>query len=530
MTSKTTSIFPFWSALTIYWLLTGTLLLASVSNTHGSFIYPLDDTYIHMAMAKHFVRDGIWGVDKSSFSSSTSSPLWTLLIAITYKIFGVNIWSPLLLSLISGSLIIYCCYRLLATNTNPLRLFLLLLVITAFVPLPVLTLTGMEHLLHGLLTLLLIYLVPAYLSKDSFQFKSYILLITLANLITATRYEGILLVFLITLLFLSRKRFWEGLFFTVSSFVLITIYGCISLYNGWYFLPNSVLLKGNTLQFTLEGIIAFLWRMINHFYFSPHVVALLIACLILYLRFKHQLKESEKILMALSVLITFTHLLFAGVGWFFRYEAYIVLILMVVFADVLNKYFDFQRIKINKESLYDYGAIVFLVFLFLVPLAMRTGLSFSQYPRAVTNIYEQQYQMGLFLQKYYQGQCVAANDIGAINYLADICTVDLYSLANVEVAKYKFSGSYDEHVIRRLVLDNKVKVIIIYNDWFDGNIPSDWIEVGRWKILNNVVTGGDEISFYAPDISSEKSLRKNLIDFSGALPATIIQSGSYLSP
>jgi len=213
MTSKTTSIFPFWSALTIYWLLTGTLLLASVSNTHGSFIYPLDDTYIHMAMAKHFVRDGIWGVDKSSFSSSTSSPLWTLLIAITYKIFGVNIWSPLLLSLISGSLIIYCCYRLLATNTNPLRLFLLLLVITAFVPLPVLTLTGMEHLLHGLLTLLLIYLVPAYLSKDSFQFKSYILLITLANLITATRYEGILLVFLITLLFLSRKRFWEGLFF-----------------------------------------------------------------------------------------------------------------------------------------------------------------------------------------------------------------------------------------------------------------------------------------------------------------------------
>ena len=79
-------------------------------------------------------------------------------------------------------------------------------------------------------------------------------------------------------------------------------------------------------------------------------------------------------------------------------------------------------------------------------------------------------------------------------------------------------------------LDNDVKVVIIYNDRFNENIPSDWIEVGRWKILNNVVTGGDEISFYAPDISSEKSLRKNLIDFSGALPATIIQSGSYLSP
>jgi hypothetical protein len=29
MTGKTTSIFPFWSALTIYWLLTGTLLIAA---------------------------------------------------------------------------------------------------------------------------------------------------------------------------------------------------------------------------------------------------------------------------------------------------------------------------------------------------------------------------------------------------------------------------------------------------------------------------------------------------------------------
>ncbi len=100
----------------------------------------------------------------------------------------------------------------------------------------------------------------------------------------------------------------------------------------------------------------------------------------------------------------------------------------------------------------------------------------------------------------------------------------------MEIAKYKFSNSYDTQAMRRTVLDNDVKVIIIYNDWFNENIPSDWIEVGRWKILNNVVTGGDEISFYAPDSLSENILRKNLVDFSRVLPATVIQSGSYLSP
>jgi hypothetical protein len=530
MVNKTNSTFPLWFALIVYWLLTCILLIASLITTNGHFGYSLDDTYIHMAIAKHFVNDGSWGVGLNGYSSSTSSPLWTLLIAMTYNIFGINPWSPFILSLLFGSLVIYYCYKLLRNNTNSTRLFLILVVILLFVPLPIMALTGMEHGLQCFLVLLLIYFGASYVSKSHFDFYSYVILIALANLTIITRYESILLVFSITLLLFLKKRFLEGFFFAPISLFLVTIYGFISLANGWYFLPNSVLLKGNTPSLTLEGMGAFLLRVIINLYYVPHVIVLLIACLILYLRLKDQLQEKEKTLLILSALTTFAHLLFAGVDWFFRYEAYIVLILSVILIDMFNKYMFPQIDQIKKGGIHNYGRGIFVVFLFLIPLAGRTGSAFNQYPKAVKNIYEQQYQMGLFLQKYYQGKCIAANDIGAMNYLANICTIDLYGLANMDVARYKISNSYTKDKISQIISDNKVQVIIIYNSWFNGKIPNNWVEVGKWKISNNVVASSDEVSFYAPNDSLKQSLMNHLIEFSHILPSSVTQLGMYVLP
>lgn len=537
MNNKTDSTFPLWFGLIVYWLLTYILLIAAMNNTHGHFGYPLDDTYIHMAIAKHFVNDGSWGVVQNVFSSSTSSPLWTLLIAITYKIFGVNDWTPFLSSLLFGSLTIYYCYRLLRDSTSSLRLLLSLILISLFVPLPIMTLTGMEHSLQCILTLLLLYFSANYLSKTNFDFFSYTILIVLANLTTITRYEGVFIVLAIMLLLFFNKRFWEGLVFTPLSLFLVTIYGFVSIANGWYFLPNSVLLKGNVHSLTLEGIMIFIRNMLDNFYTSPHVIVLLIANLILYLWLKSLLNEKEKFLLILSTIMTFAHMIFAGVAWFFRYEAYIVLTLSVVLIDMLNKYIFHQvsqmEIKIihsYNDKLYNYGAAISLTFLFFIPLGIRTGLAFGQYPLAVTNIYEQQYQMGKFLQKYYPEKCVAANDIGAISYLADICIIDLYGLANMDVIQYRLGNSYTKNEIHQLISANDVQVVVIYTSWFNGQIPNDWIEIGKWKIQNNVVCGDDEITYYAPNTAQQKYLTTSLIDFSHTLPPTVSQSGIYVSP
>lgn len=527
MINKTSIKFSLWVSLTVYWFFTIMLLIALLRNTNGHLVYPLDDTYIHMAMAKHFVNDGIWGVAQNGFSSSTSSPLWTLLIAITYKFFGVNDWSPLILSLSFGSFIIYCCYRLLQKNTNSLRLLLLLLIIELVIPLPVMTLIGMEHILHSLLTLLLIYFAATYLTKAGFDFYSYTLMVALANLTTITRYEGVLLVFSITLLLFIKKRFLEGCLFTLTGLFSVTVYGFISFVNGWHFLPNSILLKGNTLSLTFEGISVFAGRMISNFYDSPHITTLLIACLISCLWLKNRIGHKEKILISLVTMMTFMHMQFASTGWFFRYEAYIVLISSVVLADLLNTYIFTQFYEIQNTSVYDYGITIALIFLFLMPLAARTNLALSKYPQAVINIYEQQYQVGLFLDKYYSGECVAAHDIGAIDYLANICILDLYGLANMDALRYKLSNSYNKNALNQLQTDHPVQIAIIYNSWFPGMIPDHWIEAGRWKISNNVVCGHEEVSFYAPSNSLKEDVKANLIDFSNALPTTVAQTVIY---
>src|SRR2546426_9784746 len=76
---------PLWGALLLLWASMAAMVLASLRRTDGHLVYTLDDAYIHMAIAKHFARDGVWGVTPYAFGSSTSSPLWTALVAAAFR-------------------------------------------------------------------------------------------------------------------------------------------------------------------------------------------------------------------------------------------------------------------------------------------------------------------------------------------------------------------------------------------------------------------------------------------------------------
>ena len=160
---------------------------------------------------------------------------------------------------------------------------------------------------------------------------------------------------------------------------------------------------------------------------------------------------------------------------------------------------------------------------------MRTGDAFKGYPIAVTNIHDQQRQMGLFVQKFYSGKGVAANDIGEINYLADIQNLDLFGLGSREVVQAKQAGTFDQNFIANLVSKDDVAIIMIYKSWFPGQIPPQWIEVGDWQIADNVVCGDDTVTFFVPDPAMEQEAVANLKEFANDLPVTVKQSGKYVS-
>jgi hypothetical protein len=147
--------------------------------------------------------------------------------------------------------------------------------------------------------------------------------------------------------------------------------------------------------------------------------------------------------------------------------------------------------------------------------------------KASKNIYEQHYQMGMFLKTFYSGAAVAANDIGAISFLADVKCVDLWGLASRDVGIAKWAKQYDRAAMALIAKRHGVTVALVYDHWFPAGMPSDWRKVGEWTIEKNVVAAGDTVSFYATARSEEQLLARRLRQFASSLPGSVRQGGPY---
>ncbi|MFX0063963.1 MAG: hypothetical protein ACFFC7_17475, partial [Candidatus Hermodarchaeota archaeon] len=110
---KISIYYPLIISLGILWISIFVLLLLSLNTNQGHLVYALDDPYIHMAIAKNFVKHGIFGVTRHEFTAASSSPLWTLFLSCIYFIFGVNELAPFIINILLASITIILAYSLL---------------------------------------------------------------------------------------------------------------------------------------------------------------------------------------------------------------------------------------------------------------------------------------------------------------------------------------------------------------------------------------------------------------------------------
>jgi hypothetical protein len=202
----------------------------------------------------------------------------------------------------------------------------------------------------------------------------------------------------------------------------------------------------------------------------------------------------------------------------FRYEAHVVALGIVVLAAAL----------LDRRLLSDLPAAggidrrvraaAALALLAITPLADRAVRSAARVPGATANIYEQQYQMGLFLKEYYAGAPVALNDIGAPSYLAGVQVMDLVGLASMDVAAVRRAGLYSPLMVDDLARDRGVGIAIVYDRWFPGRLPAHWVRAGSWTIRNPVVVGSDTVTFYATRPDEYATLVSHLREFEHDLP------------
>ena len=514
-----------------------TFYSVSTSKNGGAFIYPLDDTYIHMAMAKNLANHGVWSIRPHGFTSSSSSPLWTLTLAVFFRIFGINDYIPLLLNIAFGFSLLIVFYLILNRWVQgQWRQILFLLGLIFIVPLHVLILSGMEHTLHNLLSLLFFFFATQLLTNDHVKRGKYIALLFIAPLLTSSRYEGLFMVFVFCLLLLAEKKISPALSIGAISLIPLVFYGWISITSGWYAIPNSVLLKGQVLKPSLEGLIRFLGRPFIRGGDNPQLLWLILASaaflLWVYLKDGTEPEVSMPGVQAPLLLggTVFLHLLFAKTGWLFRYDAYLILLAL----SLLGAYLGDRRVKwtLKKNHLACSSAFLVLTAFILTPYLERSASSLKTLFLAPANIYEQQYQMGRFLNRFYNGRGVIINDIGVVSYMTDVHLLDLWGLANMETAKLKRAGQFQTTKIEALAKEQNMVIAVIYDLWFEkditGGIPSSWHRVGRWKILNNVIAGSDKISFYSTSPAYTEELRQSLRLFSGELPDSVVEAGEYL--
>ncbi len=520
----------------IYLLIVLGSLWLSIHRNQGHLIYALDDPYIHMAYAKNVVEHGVWGVTAYHFSSSTSSISWTLLLTGYYYLFGLSNAAPLILNIVVVLATMLVVFIILRRNgiSEKYNFFALALILFC-TPMAALTFSGMEHNLHILLAIPFIYIAGKILASDDPPAKQTILLFVLAPLMIATRYEGLFMLGITVLLFLFRKKYLYGILLGIVAVAPICIYGFISLSHDWWFFPNSVLLKGNMPTSSSPGRVLFFFYMgLRRLVENAHILVLLAsAAYLLYkkLESKRLFQSETAIMLFIYIGASLFHLLFARTSWFFRYEAYLVGVGLFV---LLLSFAKDQKLPEWKRSFrFDIRSAVVIVAILLIasPFILRAGQSLIRIQQATRNIYEQQFQMARFLRQYYDGTAVGANDIGAINYFADIDCFDLWGLGTMEVARARMAHEYNSETAFRMARDYGVKIAIIYEEWFNvdvpGGVPPEWIPVGNWRILDNKICGDDKVTFYAVDPDEKERLIAHLRDFSDKLPVRVIQYGYY---
>ena len=479
----------------------------------GFYVYPLDDSYIHLSIAKHFALDGVWGVTAEKFTSTSSSPLFTFFEAILIKLFGINDNYPLGINFLCMGWLFGIMYR----HGEKISGFAFTMVLTGIVwfpPLYVQILTGMEHLLHICLMSSFLLSVYKFIHQQEDK-KTLLWLILWAGLSGITRYESLFIIFPACVLLLMSRHYKVSILIGLASLIPIILYGLISIKNGSYFLPNSILLKGNTGNFAplelIEKCFSNLGKNKHVFWLLVFVLASVIGSIrIRKGNFQDFIKSN---FMALVVVFgVLFHSTFAAFGWMFRYEAYLIALSMLA----LSPFFDSISFTPLKEVLRWQNLAIFL----LIPVSffMHQKFKHSQYvlDRASINIYEQHYQVGKFLNQYYNDAKVVVGDIGAFTYYSDIKILDLFGLGSIEIAELKRSGQFSDYrkqqrFFRNYTHDHGFKLGIIYDKWV--HLPAKFVKVGEWKIQDNRVAGGDVVKFFAVGKENQDQLRADLEEF-----------------
>jgi hypothetical protein len=524
--------------LAAYGVVLAVVLVACLRASAGHLVYVLDDPAIHLSLADNLVHHGTWGVEPGHVQSASSSPLWTVLVAATMIVSPFpDALGPLVLNIAAAVAVV----AVLGANQTvlrpgrrrPLDVAAVAVLVTVVLFLPGLTLVAMEHTLHAALVLSAVVLfhrrregqpdpMPAAMPAWLPAWLPY----ALVALAAFTRVETVFVAAGLAVAELARclpgwgpdgaaapagRALRRAALVGLAAALPLAAIATVTKLTGQGWLPSSILAKAQTDDQALHY--SFLRAAFNRLTTDPllaGLVALAVGAVVLAW---HERRRYVFPAVAFTVAVLL-HAGLARMGWYERYQAYLVVLGTYVALQIAAEALGPERRRARPRL------VPLIVLGTLALTATKLSLTIDA-PRAVRDTYEQRYQAGRFLARYYEDEPVATGELGYVSLLHDGPVTDLLGLGDYEVLEQRRAtdqrppADYWTDLARRRDLD----VVAVYPSTLGGQTPAGWTLAGEWTLDRRIVTAWEPtFQFWATSPQALERLRDNLHDFAPELP------------
>lgn len=456
------------------------LILLAMSLNGWSYEYPLDDVYIHLAIAEQITNGG-YGINPGEYVSASSSPIYPYLLT-PFAETAVQRWLPLVWNLafvsVAAGLLGYVFseagYGRLAVALGAAAPISLAMCTTAY--------TGMENMGHGAASMAIVVGLWRYVKSDQVTW----LLIAGVFLAPAFRLEGLALAMAAGGTVAITGRWCTGAGLMALGLLPVVALALYLTSLGLEPLPNSVTAKLDA-QGGGDGLAGHAQKFAYNIQQPGGGLLFILCTLVAALGAAVSLRDRRIGLFGLAVAAAgFAHLVIGSIGWMNRYENYILIANTAALAILLSH---------SERSIKSIAMLAVIVGGFVTYVPMFANI----YIWNVKAIAHQQGEMSRFAKDFVQAP-IAVNDIGYVSWRNPDPVLDLWGLASAEILEMR-KQPQPQGWGGPLVQEHGVRLVMIYDDWLQDAVAPEWRKLGElW--LDNVPAAflGDQVvAFYAPN-------------------------------
>ncbi len=486
-------------------------LQAAILRNVGVFEYPLDDVYIHLAVAEQIAGGG-YGVNPGEFSSPASSPLYPLLLT-PFAGTEAQRLLPLLWNLVGLAASAALFGRLLwQAGLRAAPALALAAAAPVVLNMAGLAVTGMEHSLHMAASLAIVSGLFDFLKTG----RVSPLLVGGIFFAPALRPEGVALALASAGTVALRGRWGVGLALALLGLAPQVAFAAFLAALGLEPMPSSVLTKlgaGETSS-TFSWLRLDLSSLAGQALFALTILAALAAPLA-----RRAGAPAAAWLASVAALAGAAHLLAGRVGWLNRYEPYAIAVVAAGLVVAVAALGAAQR-------------RVFGAAAFVVCAGLTWHYAVLGFPLVTANpivIHLQQAQMARFAHDHAKVP-VAVNDLGWVSWTNPFPVLDLWGLASGEARRIRMSVPPPGWA-GPLAEAHGVELAMLYDSDLGEAVGADWVPLGRLELDHDAprmvalgtrgrifLIGGFRVSFYATSPEAVPALHAALERWVPTLP------------